>query len=107
MCMEDIRLGRKTYTAFRAVTASPGADTQIIGPSEKRIAIRIGINSSNLEVAPTVAGQATTAGFFLNTTKPDFEIDLARYGSIVQQAWSARSTGGPTIAIMETFLDDK
>ena len=87
-----------------ALTATP---TQIIGPSQQRVAL--------LFSAPTTAGQVYTvstdpsmtlgAGLNLSTAIGPILITEELFGDAVKKAWFAVASSAFTIGFLETIVD--
>lgn len=110
MCMEDYKLGRKMYTAFRFVIVADATEAPLLPASEKRVHITLHTASAfPARVAP-LAGHvaANNSSFGVNAANPPLEFDVKDHGDVVQKEWFASGNGGACgIAILETFLKDE
>jgi hypothetical protein len=105
MCMEDIQLGRESYTVVKTIQINTVTDTQICKAASKRIALRVSIREDAGAVRPENGDTTAGEGFYIAPTKPDFEINIVQHGLAVTESWVGRSeTGTARIAVMETFL---
>lgn len=108
MCMEDIRIGRKTNTIERLVPLTAGTDKQLVGPNDSRIALHVWIVTGNAVYLSTNAMTAQNQGLKLNISiRPFVETTLDTYGNLVMQPWHVLADVDALIAVFEVFLTDK
>lgn len=118
MCIEDIRIGRKSGVAVTNVTLPAGGTlTPIVAANDYRT--HLAIYSSNARqgsVAPDGIIPSATAGIqvneiYLDATVPYFissepiEIDIQRHGRLCCVGWNGVATNGAAVNLMvvETF----
>jgi len=112
MCLEDIRLGRKTYgkvTTFRK--PQPAAFAFLFIPaSPDRVALVIsGLSDRNLWVANDNSVVADRGILISQTTGPLY-LDIKTHGSVVQKEWwgfDNLNLGGVWTFIESYFGEDR
>lgn len=91
MCMEDIRIGRKTLANEIIYTSPITTFQQILGPDENRIAITFCLPDTGVAYLitsdPTAAG---VRGIQLNAGMPYITLTLETFGDLVRKPWYAK-----------------
>lgn len=112
MCMEDVRIGRKTYTRTSIVTLQNGAQTELVGFSRNRVALSISSTEVTAPPAATsivcpVGGNPTgDAGFAVSGDIPPLLFRIEDYGDVVTMRWLGSGVGGDrNVLVVESFLD--
>ena len=109
MCLEDVRLGRKTYYSTRTVSVPDGVSTVLCPSVSTRVSISIRLGSNqDVKVLPTQGGNVVTDGILLTLSGHPIEWQIDRHGNAVTAAWYASGSGGAgTVIVTETFLEEK
>jgi len=120
MCIEDIRLGRKSGVAITEVTLdAAGTLTKVVDANDYRTHLAIySTNARQGSIAPSPLVPSATQGIqineiYLDATVPYFissesvEIDIQRHGRACCLQWNGVSTNGAVVNLMiiETFLE--
>lgn len=107
MCMEDIRIMRKTSVRFRKVTVT-NVSVQIIEQNELRVALWY-YNGSGAAVAVDGTNPAIAAeGRQLTVGQAGEVMDLEHHGRIVTQPLFAITAAGSTVVtVWETILEEQ
>lgn len=96
MCMEDVRIGRRSVTTMENVVVTTTAKIAI-PPDPHRLSLVIG---------PTVSGNCTLSlnpgvpnsyGFPLGTSTAPLVLSLQQHGDIVTRGWHAVSSMGGAV----------
>lgn len=107
MCMEDIRLGRKTRTAVRLKVINPGTMEPLVVSSDKRIHLSVWPADDVVFISPTDANAGPSQGYNMAIGGHPFELDIQKHGDAVTKSYSAASTAAPAfLLVIETFLDE-
>lgn len=109
MCMEDIRLGRKSYARVNLVAVPAGTgNTEILPADPHRTNFIITSVDGSVFWVSDKPMTATATGLRVapnNTNIADFSVQ--DHGDFVTDAIYAWSDAGATIAILETALEQK
>jgi hypothetical protein len=106
MCMEDIRIGRKTRTTFRLVTIAVTA-TPLVASNPNRVSLIVGVPSTNQIVIGPDANVTTSQGISVYNTGAPFELNIQDHGdAVIKELW-AIGGAGVTVGVIESFLDEK
>ena len=121
MCIEDVRLGRRSGTRVSTVTLpAAGTVTNIVPAQPYRTHLYIAqANRERCNVAPEGITPSATIGIALGSTSTvgvdvsdilsqPIEFDIKDHGLVVTHPWSGAATGGVdcTLTIIETFLEE-
>lgn len=102
--MEDILIGRKTRTSFRAVTLGAAADV-MVPRNRHRIALIIGDPSAGAVTFSMDPNVAANQGLTQHSGNTPILLDIQRFGNLVTEELFGISPGGPTtIGIVEVSL---
>lgn len=107
MCLEDVRLGRKKYTAVRQVTVGAGA-VPLLAFALKRTHITIHtFNAGNVQVSPAADNTPFNSDgtFTVTRSNPPIDFDVEVHGDMVTKEWRASAAAPIDIIVVETFLD--
>lgn len=109
MCLEDVRLGRKTRFTIRKVTATNAADAVVVPWSATRVALLIRpATSGDVLIGPFAGGGVSAYGFLFSNTLYPIDLTIDRHGETVISSWLARATGADVeLIVIETFLEEK
>lgn len=107
MCLEDIRLQRKSISGQTIRSVGTSA-TMLIGPSELRTALIISCPASGILTISLTPDVTNNNGIILNALGTPFKLDLMNDGAIVKSGiWAIHSATTVTIGIWETSLEEK
>lgn len=108
MCMEDIRIGRKTNSNEQLRTATQGVNLQMVGPNENRIALIVKCCDANNINISTIPMTAQAQGIILPATAPlPLVMTIEEYGDMVTKPWYVFGGTTGTYTVIEVFLNDK
>lgn len=108
MCMEDVRIGRKTMFEEKQFTLPNAAYTEILPASPNRIGIIFGTPSSSTVVVTTNPTATTPDGLRIGTNGSPFGITVQEFGQAVCAAWFAKAAAGsPTFTVVQALLADQ
>lgn len=103
MCMEDVRIGRKSRVTVRGVRTSGAGDTTIAPPNVRRIALSV---SSDASAIAYIAARGTNVpgftGIALTPETPFQSLTLDRVGSLLREEWVCSDPG----ALVELYVLD-
>lgn len=107
MCMEDVRIGRKS--AFIETTYAIGAAAVLVVPSAgDRTALILGPPSSGTVTFSTVAPVAAGSGLTINAGGAPVILDIRSVGEAVNRGWYAIGSGaGLTGFIGQTLTQEQ
>jgi hypothetical protein len=106
MCMEDIRLGRKTGSRAYTVTLAANTVTTLANLDPNRISLTISADASHvLSVGPEGVTPAQNVGIQLTTSYTTQSFHIDRDGIIVTKPWKGFCTSITTITVLETTLE--
>lgn len=106
MCMEDVRIGRKTQPRETVVTVAI-TDTELVKPDATRVHLRISAAPSPGNDLWITTGPLALngTGMKLQATMEPMQLDIKDDGILVQMGFRATTTLGPDpITIWETLL---
>lgn len=108
MCMEDIRIGRKSWV--RASVVAVGAASFATLPSDaKRVAVILQCPTAARTII-VVAGNDLNAGRFAQLTQAQYNppLTIQMYGQLIVGpiTFADSSAAGITVHVYELFLDD-
>lgn len=109
MCMEDIRIGRKSNSQLRVISVPLNAQTLILSASVNRISATIsgdGLNPMWVYVRGATA--LFNVGLLIPALQKPLELTFENVGSLVYGEWLA-SAGAATVTatVVDTTLTDK
>ena len=109
MCLEDVRLGRKTRFTARKVTVTNAEDKVVVPWSATRVAIHIRpATSGDVLIGPFAGGTVSAYGFLFSSTLYPIDLTIDRHGETVISSWLARASAGDVdLIVIETFLEEK
>ena len=109
MCMEDIRIMRRTRSRMFSLTVQ--ASGVIVGPSPNRVALIITTNGA-LRVVGTERNMVVTAGRGIAvgdaagaSAHIPLILDIQHHGALVTEAWYG--TPGQVYIVGESYLDEQ
>lgn len=107
MCMEDVRIWRKTYSTQTIVSVSTSM-VELCAPNPHRVAISISPPSSgNLSVSMNTQ-DSSSVGMLIGAAGHIGKWTLQDDGDIVRRGLSGvMSTGTQSITVWETFLHEE
>ncbi len=107
MCIEDIRLGRKTRAAQTRVTLGV-VSVLTVGNAFDRVSL-IFSNPSAASVTFSINNPAVDGeGITIATADPPVKLNIRDDGRLVTSQWFAvAAVGTPTVDVFETFLEEK
>lgn len=107
MCMEDVRIGRKTNGRINSVAIGTAA-TLVVPGSETRVGLLLGGNSTDTVTYSTEPSVAIDGGLVIGVGQPPIKLYIDRDGDLVRKAWyGIMSTGAHIVGIGQTFLTEK
>jgi len=109
MCMEDVRLGRKTGPIAAQFAPALATRTKIADQNPNRIAIMFGVVGANAAmIAPAPLDPTANQGMHLSQAEGMITLDIQHHGNIVTQQWDASGLVGATnITVWESILNDQ
>lgn len=106
MCMEGIRIGRRTK--INQYTWSTGVgQAQIVPPNPRRVALMIGSPVSSVAFIAPALPVTTTTGIPINTGQNPIILNIEDHGELVTTAWFGTSAAGRDGLIVEVLLDEE
>lgn len=107
MCMEDIRIARKTR--FKAYDFDVGVTTQLLLPyNPKRFALVVGNSSTGTVMFGQLSTMNTGRGIAITATSTPLILRLTLEGDLVRSAWYANATvAGTRLTAYEVELMDE
>lgn len=107
MCLEDIRIQRKTTSSEKTVVVTDTASL-LVGPSEDRTCLIISTGDANDIFISTNGTPSATNGFRLQAGQSPLVLTLLQHGDIVTKGFMAVSpTDDEVICVWETSFEDK
>ena len=107
MCMEDIRLGRKT-AGIQNLIALTNASQRIVDQSPDRVMLTIYPPVSGTATIAMSADVAVNVGITLTSEDHPIKLNIIDDGDLVTKAWyGIHSAGGVTLAIYEGRLSER
>lgn len=104
MCMEDVRIGRKTVQNFLNITQT--VDPQPLLPQEsKRIAIVVSNADGIIGWIGPNANIGTNGGILMPTGGTIHKLDLQKHGNVVTSPLFAKGGVGQVWTVWETVLE--
>ena len=94
MCLEDIRLGRKSDSMARAVTVGNGANSRFLEPNENRVALVFHTRSGLVKIGPEGVESTTNACYYVRDTLPPVVVKIEDVGRVITGPWFASGDGG-------------
>lgn len=122
MCIEDVRMGRRTGVAVTTVTlVAAGTVGQIVQQNNQRTHLMIASsNRQRFNAAPSPITPSSTAGIAVGTLSTvgldlsqlmfiPIDIDIQSHGRLVTLPWSGAAVGGADaiLIVIETFLQEE
>lgn len=109
MCMEDIRIGRKSSSWCKVFSITAGTAQTIASANPRRIALTIGNGGGSVMMAyPAVIADQILAGFPTASGCGPLYFDLGNVGSMLWQEWRAQPSAGTVlVTVIETILDEQ
>lgn len=108
MCIQDVRIGRDSFTAAYVKDAADATDTPFLAAAADRTHITFGVSGVPGYVFPASGFTGSGRGYILDPANRPVEFDIRTHGDIVTKAWFASGSGGTAnIAVVETFFKDK
>lgn len=106
MCLEDVRLGRKTASHSKAVVIPAATVTTLTGPDPKRLSLIVGMpGTTSANVAPEGVTPSATVGIGVNANIGPLVATLDTFGLEVTKPWQIYWTAGGTVTITEVSLE--
>jgi hypothetical protein len=107
MCMEDVRIGRKTLGRMVPVTCTT-ASQAILAGAPSRYALILGAPLSGTITYSTLAGVVSGLGFNITAGADPIKLTIQDEGDIVRQAWFViGAAGGELAAVSEILLAEQ
>ena len=114
MCMEDIRIGRKSPVSFRVVSVT-NAPTQLCTNAPKRIALIISsltpIDAARAQNRLTISSDPNVAdlgGLVIWGGTTPFKLDVQKYGQIVTtNLFVISDNAAASVGVCEVFQDEQ
>lgn len=91
MCMEDIRLGRRSPVGVRTLTLD-GGDQPLLSPAPSRVSLVICAPSSGTVTLTVEVAATEYQGIVLAAGQPPLILDVHRHGELVTRGWRVRSS---------------
>lgn len=109
MCMEDVRIGRRSTTTTSLVATVAGTPKQLLTQNPDRYAFRLSDPSASLGAFVCGAQDPTTiAALVPARVADDLILDIQHHGDMVTQPWFYLSAASsPTILVTESVLEDE
>lgn len=109
MCMEDIRIGRKLSVRSFIVVAPVGVPAKVIDGNPKRVFLSIStFGSDNVLIGSNDKPPTLSAGIWLHDNYTHLEMDIERYGAMVQQPIHAVAlAANRNLYCTESILEDQ
>jgi len=109
MCMEDIRIGRKSQCSVRSVAVSNAAPTTIAPANPNRIRLFVSANDSqSLRIGPLEVPPSGTVGIGLEQGGSSILLKIEEVGSILQKPWQAQAAlANTTVVVIDVSLPDQ
>lgn len=107
MCMEDVRIGRKS-TAGETIKSVSQTSSMLVGQSPKRIALLISApNTGYITISfngPVVSG----SGIIINALGPPLSLNIHDHGAIIKkEIYVIHSATTTNVGVWETSLEDE
>jgi hypothetical protein len=108
MCMEDIRIGRRSRSSYREISLADGVPVQVCGYDASRIAITFLCGSDvNYNIHPP-GGADGDAGLRLSSFGTSWSARIEDAGNLVAEVWRAETRGANgVLGIIETTLGER
>lgn len=107
MCMEDIRVMRKTVPRGFSATLS-ATPSLVVGYNKNRVALILGNDSANHIHYQFGNNLGAGLGIIVTTGAGPLVLDIQRHGNLVHGPWFADSSAGtPTVGYAETILEQQ
>lgn len=104
MCMEDVRIGRKSSGTVTPVTCTTAAQLAVPGVAN-RTALILGAPSTGNVCYSTSPTVAAGTGFNLSSNSGQMDLTIQSHGDLVRQAWYViGAAGGELVSIGQVFL---
>lgn len=108
MCMEDIRMGRRTSSHADYVTMPAGSPTVILPANPRRISAIVSMGTTGLgRIGVSGSPPTATAGIQLSDAERHIVLSLLDVGVLITKEWSGWSDAGDTWYVVETLLEDQ
>lgn len=107
MCMEDIRMGRRTASVETVYPIGVTAQ-QVAGGSEMRVGLLLGAPLTGTITYGTSNAIVSGQGLNLSAGQVPIELRIERHGEAVNKAWFGIGSGAGLFALVsEALLQDK
>lgn len=107
MCLEDIRIGRRSPSAVRSVNVDTTA-VPVASPDPNRISIRFTAPPTNRVTLTTDPNTVIDVGLTLYPAGNELALNIKDDGDCVTRAWYAVTTGAANrIGVLETYLPER
>lgn len=107
MCMEDIRMGRRT-ASVETVYPVGATVIQVAGGSEMRVGLLLGAPLTGTITYGTSNAVISGQGMNLAAGQPPIELRIETHGEAVNKSWFAIGSGAGLFALIsEALLQDK
>lgn len=105
-------MGKVRVSQINVVPMGAATSTPLVGPSEKRVAIIIGIGATSAVAASnTVVNNRALAsandGLLLAASSPMLALTVEQHGSVVKMPWHGRSVNATNVGIVEVIEIDE
>lgn len=108
MCMEDIRMGRRTSSHADYVTMPATTPTVILPANPRRISAVVSLDVSGVgRIGVSGSPPTGLAGIQLSDRFPPAFLSLDNVGVLITKEWSGWSDAGGTWYVVETLLEDQ
>lgn len=106
MCMEDVRLGRESGSAYTARTLDLLQPAVILAPNPNRVGVILMTGTPSPIYCYPTGRPAGAEGIEVINTKPPIVMRIEEWGQIVTQGWTALDvSGGSILSVIEVFLE--
>lgn len=107
MCMEDIRIQRKTEVAWQFLPVSNLAPVQLLPADPLRVSLILGSSSTGRVSFGNVAGIVAAQGLIINTNGAPITLSIRDYGQVVTgEWWGVASVANVSIFVITTRLSE-
>lgn len=104
MCMEDVKLGRRTVQNFKNIVQT--VDPQpLVEQNSRRVAIHVSNSDGILGWIGPNANIGTNGGLIMSTGGHIFHADVQKHGNLVTCPFFAKGGVGNVWTVWETILE--
>ena len=109
MCIEDVRLQRRTYTRASTFTVAAGSSAEIVQEQRNRVSLLLSPVAAGTGFIRAQAGLNTAGtGIPIAGMQWPLLLRLQFEGDLCRQGWVAQAVGGNlTVYVLETFLEEQ